>query len=41
MTHNKNKKPLFFKSLYLLINCISARPTPQMLSLEDEYTFHF
>ena len=23
----------------LLINCISARPTPQTLSLKDDYTF--
>ena len=37
ITHNKNLNLL----LNLLNNCISAKSTPQMLSLNDEYTFHF
>ena len=37
VTHNKNRNP----SLNSLINCIQARSTPQILSLKDEYTFHF
>ena len=37
IAHNKNLIPL----LYLLINCISAKPTPQILSLNAEYTFLF
>ena len=34
-THNKERIPL----LNLLINCISARSAPQLLSIKDEYTF--
>ena len=37
MTHNKNLNPL----LNLLINCILAKSEPQILSLNDEYTFTF
>ena len=37
MTHNKNPNLL----LNLIINCISARPAPQILSLKGEYTFRF
>ena len=37
ITHNKNLNPL----LNLLINCISSRSTPQILSIKDEYTFRF
>ena len=37
MTHNKNVVPL----LNLLINCISAKSTPQILSLNKEQTFLF
>ena len=33
MTHNKNQNPL----LYLLINCISTRSAPKILSLKDYY----
>ena len=36
MTHNKNLNPL----LKLLINCISTRFAPQILSMKDECTFH-
>ena len=35
--HNKNLNPL----LNLLNSCISAKSTPQILSLNDEYTFLF
>ena len=35
--HNKNLNPL----LNLLDNCISAKSTPQILSLNEEYTFLF
>ena len=35
ITHNKNVNPL----LNLLINCISAKSAPQILSLNVEYTF--
>ena len=35
ITHNKYLIPL----LYLLINSKSAKLTPQLLSLNDEYTF--
>ena len=35
--HNKKGIPL----LSLLINCISARSESQILSLKDEYNFHF
>ena len=37
ITHNKKQIPL----LNLLINCISARSAPQLLSIEGEYTFRF
>ena len=37
MTHNKKQNPV----LNSLINCISARSVPQILSLKREYTFHF
>ena len=37
ITHNKNLNPL----LNLLNNYISAKSTPQILSLNDEYTFLF
>ena len=37
MTNKKNQNPL----LYLLINCISSRSAPKILSLKDERTFHF
>ena len=37
ITHNKNLRPL----LYLLNNYISAKSTPQILSLNVEYTFLF
>ena len=37
MTHNKIQNRL----LYLLNNFISARSTPKILSLKDEYTFQF
>ena len=35
--HNRKLNPL----LNLLINCISSSTAPQILSLEDEYTFCF
>ena len=35
ITHNKNLNPL----LNLLYNCISAKTMPQILSLNEEYTF--
>ena len=35
--HNENRNPL----LNLLINCISERSAPQILSLKDEYAFRF
>ena len=37
ITHNKDLIPL----LYLLNNCMSAKSTPQILSLNAEYTFLF
>ena len=37
ITHNKNLNPL----LSLLINCISAKSAPQILSIKGECTFHF
>ena len=37
ITHNKKRVPL----LNLLINCISTRSAPQILSLKDECAFHF
>ena len=37
ITHNKNLHPL----LNLLINCISAKSAPQILSLNVEYTIPF
>ena len=37
MAHNKNQNAL----LYLTFNYISARSTLQILSLKDEYHFHF
>ena len=37
MTHNKHRNP----RSYLLINCISARSVPQILSLKDEHTSSF
>ena len=37
ITHNKNLNPL----LHLLIDCISAKLAPQILSLNDEYTFFY
>ena len=37
IAHNKNQNPL----LNLLKNCISAKSTPQILSLSEEYTFLF
>ena len=37
ITCNKNLNPL----LNLLINCISAKSAPQILSLNVEYTFLF
>ena len=36
-THNKNLNPL----LNLLVNYISARSAPQILSTKDECTFRF
>ena len=36
-THNNKRIPL----LNLLINCISARSAPQILSIKGEYTFIF
>ena len=35
ITHNKNLNPL----LNLLNSCISAKSTPQILSLNEKYTF--
>ena len=37
ITHNKKRNSL----LNLLINGISARPLPQILSIKGEYTFQF
>ena len=37
ITHNKNLNPI----LNLLINCISARTAPQILSIKVECTFLF
>ena len=37
ITHNKKRIPV----LNLLINCISVRSAPQILSIIDEYTFLF
>ena len=37
MTHNKNQYPL----LNLLINCVSAKYAPQMLSSKGKCTFCF
>ena len=37
ITHNKNLNPL----LNLLNSCISAKSTPQILYLNEEYTFLF
>ena len=37
MAHSKYLNPL----LYLLHECISAKSTPHILSLKDEYTFLF
>ena len=37
ITHNKNLNSL----LNLLINCISARSEPKILSIKDECTFLF
>ena len=37
ITHDKNLIPL----LNLLINCMSAKSGPQILALNDEYTFLF
>ena len=37
IAHNKYLIPL----LYLLNDCISAKPTPQILSLNDEYIGNF
>ena len=37
ITRNKNLIPL----LNFLINCISAKSAPQILSLNDEYSFLF
>ena len=37
MSHNRYLNPL----LYLLNDCISAKSTPDILSLKDEYTFLF
>ena len=37
MTHNRKQIHL----LNLLNNCISARSTPQILSIKDKCTFHF
>ena len=37
ITHNKNVNPLF----NLLINCISTKSAPQILSLNPEQTFLF
>ena len=37
VTHHKNHNPL----LNLLTNCISVRSAPQLLSMKDQYTFHF
>ena len=37
MTHNKNSIPL----LYLLINYMSGRCAPQILSLKEEYNLLF
>ena len=37
ITHNKSRNPL----LNLPINYISVISVPQILSLKDEYTFHF
>ena len=35
ITHNKNQNPL----LNLLINCVSARSAPQILSIKGNCTF--
>ena len=37
ITHNQNLNPL----LNLLNNCISAKSTPQIISLNEECTFLF
>ena len=37
ITHNEKQIPL----LNLLTNCLLARSAPQILSIKDEYTFHF
>ena len=37
ITHNKNLIPL----LYLIINYISAKSVPQILSYKDEYDLRF
>ena len=37
ITHHKDLNPL----LNLLNNCISAKSAPQILSLNEEYTFLF
>ena len=37
IAHNQNLNPLS----NLLNNCISAKSTPQILSLNEEYTFLF
>ena len=37
VTRNKKRIPL----LTLLINCVFTRSTSQILSLKDDYTFHF
>ena len=37
ITYNKNLIPLF----NLLINCISARPAPQIFSIKDKCTSRF
>ena len=36
ITHNKDLNPL----INLIINCISARSAPQILSIKGECTFH-
>ena len=37
ITHDKNLNPL----LNLLVNCISAKPAPQLFPLNAEYSFLF
>ena len=36
MTHKKNQNAL----LNLLINCVSARSAPEILSIKDDYSYY-